>query len=251
MIPTPLLLSFLLVLARMAGFFAFVPLPGGKSGPDVARVVLSLSFTLALYAQWPHVAAEPSAGWCAAALASEAALGVAVGLAVACLTETFLMTAQIAGLQAGYGFAATIDPTTQADATVLLVVMQMIGGLLFFAMGLDRAILFVFARSLEAHPAGWFVVTRPMGESVTRLAALIFSAGLRLALPVVALLMLVDLALALIGRLNSHLQLVTLAHPAKMVVAMSVLVALSSLFPRIYAAGMREVLGFVSHLVGS
>jgi flagellar biosynthetic protein FliR len=249
--PTLLLLSFLLVLARVAGFFAFVPLPGGKPGPDAARVVLALSCTLALYGQWPRLVAEPSAGWCVAALASEAALGVAVGLAVACLAETFLMTAQIAGLQAGYGFAATIDPTTQADATVLLVVMQMVAGLLFFAMGLDRQILLVFARSLEAHPAGWFVVTRPMAESVTGLTALIFSAGLRLALPVVALLMLVDLALALIGRLNTHLQLITLAHPAKMVVAMVLLTALAALFPRIYAAGMREVLGVVSHLAGA
>ncbi len=249
--PTPLLLSFLLVLARVAGFFAFVPLPGGKPGPDAARVVLALSFTMALHAQWPRVAAEVSAGWCAAALVSEAALGVAVGLAVACLAETFLMTAQIAGLQAGYGFAATIDPNTLADATVLLVVMQMVSGLLFFAMGLDREILLMFARSLQAHPPGWFVLTGPMAESVTRLTALIFSAGLRLALPVVALLMLVDLALALIGRLNAHLQLVTLAHPAKMVVAMGVLTALAALFPRVYAAGMREALGVVSHLVGS
>lgn len=248
--PASLLLSFLLVLARVAGFFAFVPLPGGKPGPDAARVVFALSFTLALYAQWPRVAVDPSASWCAAALASEAALGIAVGLAVACLAETLLMMAQIAGLQAGYGFAATIDPTTQADATVLLVMSQMFAGLLFFAMGLDREILRVFARSLELHPPGWFAVTRPMAESITRLSALVFSTGLRLALPVVALLTLVDLALALIGRLNAHLQLIHLAFPAKMVVALTVLAALTTLLPRVFAAGMREVLGVVSRWSG-
>ncbi len=251
MIPATLLIPFLLVLARVAGFFTFVPLPGGKPGPDAARVVLSLTFTLALYGQWPQVAATPAAGWFVTVLASEAALGIAVGLTVACLAESLLMMAQIAGLQAGYGFAATIDPTTQADATVLLVLAEMIAGLLFFTMGMDGAILRVFARSLELHPPGWFVVTRPMTELVTRLCGLIFSAGLRLALPVVALLTLVDLALALIGRLNAQLQLITLAFPAKMVVALSVLAALAVLLPRVYAAGMREVLGVAAHLEGN
>ena len=46
---------------------------------------------------------------------------------------------------------------------------------------------------------------------------------MRLALPVVALLMLVDLALALLGRLNAQLQLLTLAFPAKMLAALLLL----------------------------
>ncbi|HLM99533.1 MAG TPA: flagellar biosynthetic protein FliR [Bryobacteraceae bacterium] len=245
------LISFLVVLSRVAGFFAFIPLPGGKPGPDAARVMLSLGFTMALYGQWPRLPVDPSAGWCVVAVASEAALGMSVGLVVACLTETFLMMAQVAGLQAGYGYASTIDPTTQADATVLLVVAQLITGMLFFAMGMDREILRVLARSLENHPPGWFMVSRASGESVVRLASGIFSGGVRLALPVVALLTLVDLALALIGRLNAQLQLVTLAFPAKMLVALSTLAAVAALYPRIYAAGMREALRVAAHLAGS
>jgi flagellar biosynthetic protein FliR len=245
-----LLLPFLLVLARVAGFFTFLPLPGGKAGPDAVRVVFSLGFTLALYSQWPVVAGDVSIGWCAGALASEAALGLAVGLAVACLAETFLMMAQIAGLQAGYGYASTIDPTTQADATVLLVVAQLVAGLLFFALGVDREILRVLARSLASHPPGWFAVTRPSAGWIVHLMAGIFSAGLRLALPVVALLALVDVALALIGRLNAQLQLVTLAFPMKMLVALGLLAAGAALYPRVYAAGAREVLGVAARMAG-
>lgn len=249
--PTSLLIAFLVVLSRVSGFFAFIPLPGGKPGPDAARVVLSLTFTLALYGQWPRLPADPSLGWCVAALASEAALGMAIGLLVAFLTETLLMMAQVAGMQAGYGYASTIDPTTQADATVLLVVTQLIAGMFFFAMGMDREILRVLARSLEAHPPGWFTANRRSGECIVRLASGIFSGGVRLALPVVALLTLVDLALALIGRLNAQLQLVSLAFPAKMLVALSVLAAVAALYPRAYAVGMREALRAAAHLAGS
>lgn len=248
--PTSLLIGFLVVLSRVSGFFAFIPLPGGKPGPDGVRVVFSLSFTLALYGQWPRVPADASFGWCIVALFSEAALGVALGLLVACLTETFLMAAQVAGMQAGYGYASTIDPTTQADATVMLVVAQLIAGMFFFALGMDREILRVLGRSLEAHPPGWFTANRASGEGIMHLASGIFSGGVRLALPVVALLTLVDLALALIGRLNAQLQLVTLAFPAKMLVALVVLAAVAALYPRAYAAGMREAIRFAAHLAG-
>jgi flagellar biosynthetic protein FliR len=54
-----------------------------------------------------------------------------------------------------------------------------------------------------------------------------------LALPVVALLVMVDVALALMGRLNQQLQLLHLAFPAKMLTALLVLSWIAVLFPRI------------------
>ena len=51
--PWPGLLGFPLVLARVAGIFSFLPLPGIRSGFDPARAVLALSITVALYPRWP------------------------------------------------------------------------------------------------------------------------------------------------------------------------------------------------------
>src|SRR5579864_6930004 len=136
------LYAFLLVLARVTGTFIFVPLPGIKAGPEVARAVLSLSLTLALASRWPVVDASAVnilllTGW----ILAEAGVGIAIGLAVAFVAEGFQMGAQIISLQAGYTFATTIDPTSGADSAVLLTVAQLAAGLLFFATGLDRQIL--------------------------------------------------------------------------------------------------------------
>jgi flagellar biosynthetic protein FliR len=247
---TGLLIGFALVLTRVAGFFAFIPLPGGKAGPEAARIVLALGFTLGLVSSWPVMAADLSAGRFVVWMLAEAAFGVTIGLAVACLAEGFLMAAQIAGLQAGYGYASTIDPATQADATVLLVLAQLIAGLLFFAMGLDREILLIFARNLASHPPGSFAVSSEAASTLGHLTAGIFTTGLRLALPVVALLALVDLALALRGRLHAQLQLVTLAFPAKMLAALGLLAALASLYARIYGSNARDMLQVAARLAG-
>ena len=66
----------------------------------------------------------------------------------------------------------------------------------------------------------------------------------------VALLALVDIALALLGRLNNQLQLILLAFPVKMMAALAMLAALAVLFPRIYIANAQEALRVAAGLLG-
>jgi len=227
------LYGFLLVLARVAGALVFVPLPGVKGAPEAVRAALALGFTLALFPRWPSagvagVTLATLLGWAAA----EAALGIAIGVSVAIVLESFSLAAQVLGLQAGYGFASTVDPNTQADSGVLLVFAQLVAGMLFFALGLDREILRLFAWSLERVPPGAYVPSPASAEALIRLGSILFTVGVRMALPVVALLVMVDVALALLGRLNAQLQLLSLAFPAKMLTALAVLSWVAVLFPR-------------------
>src|SRR5258707_12107266 len=47
------LYGFLLVLARVSGGIAFVPIPGLSAGPEVSRVVLALALTISRLPVWP------------------------------------------------------------------------------------------------------------------------------------------------------------------------------------------------------
>src|SRR5581483_3519962 len=204
---TATLLGFLLTLARVAGVFVFVPIPGLSARSSQARIVLSVSIAVVLFPYWPKLDADLS-GWLLAGwLVSEAALGIGIGLSVAFLLEGFYVAAQIMGLQAGYAYASTIDPNSQADSSVLVIFAEMAAGLLFFALGLDREVLHIFARSMEIAPAGSFMLSRSAGAALLMAAGMIFSTGMRLAMPVVAILLLIDISLALLGRVNAQLQL--------------------------------------------
>src|SRR3954471_726045 len=83
---------------------------------------------------------------------TEAAVGLAMGISVAIPLEALMLAAQVLGLQAGYAYASTIDPNSEADSGILLIFAQLMSGMLFFAMGLDREVLRLFARSLEKIP---------------------------------------------------------------------------------------------------
>jgi flagellar biosynthetic protein FliR len=137
-------------------------------------------------------------------------------------------------LQAGYGYASVVDPTTQADSDVLQVVARMLGGLLFFALGLDGQVLRALALSLDSHPPGQFVLTRTIVTMVLALGANVFSLALRLASPILGLLLLVEISLALVGRLSSSLQLSHSAAPLKIVLTLGAFAALLKIVPALY-----------------
>src|SRR5580658_2474667 len=232
-ISTATLYAFLLVLTRVGSALVFVPLPGLNSAPQPVRAAFALACTFALYARWPVVdATNVTIGTLFAWVASEAAMGIGIGVCVAIALEAFAFAAHMISVPAGYSFASTIDPNTEADSTVLVVMAQLIAGMLFFAMGLDREVLRLFAMSMEKIPAGAHIEGRPAAEILIRLGSNIFSLGTRLALPVAALLVMVDIAVALLGRLNAQLHLMSMTFPAKMLVALLMLGWIATVFPK-------------------
>jgi flagellar biosynthesis protein FliR len=249
---TGTLYAFLLVLARVSGAFVYIPLPGIKVGPEVARAAFAISLTLVLYPSWPKVdGSAVSLGLLIGWILAEAGIGIAVGLAVSFLTEGFQIGAQMISLQAGYSFATTIDPTSGADSGVLLTIAQLASGLLFFATGLDRQVLFAFARSFSSLPPGHFAISPAMLNALIRLGGTIFSTGLRLILPVLGLLLMVEISVALLARLNSQLHLMMLTFPLKMLLSLTLLAWLVSIFPRVFNQSSGHVLEVIRGLLSS
>lgn len=242
-IPAGLPLAFGLVLARVAGVFFFLPLPVRDATPVMARAGFAMVAALALFPHWPAVDVRlATTGMFVVWLAGEVAFGLAAGLLVGFLAEALTLSAQLVGLQAGYGYASVVDPTTQADSDVLQVVARLTGGLLFFACGLDGQILRALALSLEIHPPGQFVLTRTLVATVIGLGANVFALGLRLAFPVLGLLLLTEISLALVGRLSSSLQLGHSAAPLKMLLTLGALAALLKIVPGLYLGYAEQLL---------
>lgn len=220
LLPAGLLFSFLLSLARVSGVVAFLPVSGLRNAPDLTRIALALSLTLCLSSVWPAApAAEPSIVTLLVWVLAEAAFGVLLGLFVSVLVESFQLGAQALGLQAGFSYASTVDPGSQADSTVLQVFSQLLASTLFFSLGLHREVITLLANSFRTVPPGTFVPKLANAETAIHVTGTILSTGLRIAFPVIALLLLVDIALALLSRIQAQLQLLTLAFPAKMIAA--------------------------------
>jgi flagellar biosynthetic protein FliR len=238
-----LLAGFLLVLTRIGAFFVFVPIPGARAFLQTPKVVLTLAVALMLFRFWP---VEPSLASSfsrlVVALGAEAALGLAAGTGLALVLETMQLAGQFIGLQAGFSYASTVDPNSEADSGILLITWQL---LTIFAMGLDREILAALARSFERIPPGSFHLTTPGAMGILSVGAQMFPIGLRLSLPVIAILLVADISLALLGKIEQHLQLSNLLFPLKTLAALAILALVMSSAGRLIeqwlATGWRSV----------
>jgi flagellar biosynthetic protein FliR len=242
--------GFLLVLARVSGVILFVPLPGFSAGPDSSRIVLALALTMTLSPVWPTPVLDgPVLGRLLGWIGAEAAFGLTIGVAVAFLLEGVQMGAQVIGLQAGYSYASTVNPDTQADTTTLQLLAQLFAGSLFFALGFDHQVIRVMAKSLESVPSGSYVLSGTAAEAIVRLGSGIFSTGLQLALPVLALMLLLDIAFGVLGRLHSQLQLMSFSFGVKMLVGMAFLSGVVRFYPAIFEKAGAATLGLALRLL--
>jgi flagellar biosynthetic protein FliR len=244
------LFGFLYTLARVSCVFAFLPLAAFRGAADTPKIILALGFTMILWPEWKgSVIAEPGIGRIVAGLAGEAAMGFAIGLVLAIVLEVFQIAAQVVSIQAGFGFASTIDPSSGADSTVLLTLAQITAGLLFFATGSDRLLVRALADSLRLSPPESFILKRAWAEAIIHFSSSIFAAGLRLAAPVVALLLLTDVALAVLGRVQAQIQLVTLTLPVKLAASMLLLAATLVFQPRVFGGMMTQGIHLIEGII--
>jgi flagellar biosynthetic protein FliR len=246
------LMGFLFTLARVSGVFALLPLAAFRAATEAAKIVLSLAFTVILWPEWKSPAlANITIGGIVAGLAAEMTLGLAIGLVVAIVLEVFQVAAQIVSLQAGLGYASTIDPTSGADSTVLITLAQLTAGLLFFATGADRMLVKVMADSLRLCPPESFTLKHGWADAIVRFSSGIFSAGLRLAAPIVALLLLADVSLAVLGRMQAQLHLVSLTMPVKLAATVLLLSVTIAFQPGFFESNMSSAVRLMESILRS
>lgn len=245
-----LALGFVLALARIGSAFVFVSMPGLRSGSEVARVAIILGVTLALHAQWTvPVQTEVSIPMAVKWLVSECAFGICVGVAIALVLEIYQLASQMIGLQAGFSYASTIDPTNDTDSGVFPILVQLMSGLLFIGLGLDRQVIGAFGLSFQKIAPGGFVPQGVHVEELVRLGAIVFSTGLRVALPVIVLLLLLDIALALLSRIEQQVQITGVLFPVKNMAAFVLVAALLGALPGMFESTAEESLASLGKLM--
>jgi flagellar biosynthetic protein FliR len=239
-LPAALLINCALLLSRMAAFVVFVPMPGVRASLASTKVVLgaALSAVAAPYAfstiQPQDIASEGVPWLLLAAAVSEAALGAGLGVMLRLTLEAFGVAAQALGFQAGYSYVNMVDPTSQADASILNVMFALLADLLFLATDMHLFALRTLIDGLRVHPLGSFVVRPADAQMVIVLGGYMFEAAARLALPVMAVLLLIDLALGLLNQVHSRMQLITLSFSLKLVAATAVIAWMLPIAPKVF-----------------
>ena len=244
------LFGFLLTFTRVGSAMLLVPMPGIKDLSKTPKIVLVASITVALFPVWPsNQLSQGAGGQFFLAVTAEMAAGLLLGLAMAFLNEAFQLAAQVITLQTGFSFASTVDPTSQADTTIFQVMSQLATGLLFFILGIHLQFIRLFAHSFDLFSSQNTALTSITLSTVAMLSAKIFVNGLKMGLPVVTLLLLIDLGLAVMNRLQAQLQLMLLSFPVKIVLSFIFLSAIMLRWPTLYERAALQTFDILAQLL--
>jgi flagellar biosynthesis protein FliR len=237
-----------LALVRLSGMVAFAPFFSSTALPMRAKAVFvgAVAWLVApLVATLPNAQATLSFS----AIIGELAVGLVYGLSLTLLGEMLIFAGQIAGVQFSFSLVNLLDPESAIQTPLLGDLFQLLGTLVLITAGLDRILLASVFRSFRAVPLGTYALAPLTGLAVVRAAGGIFLAALELAAPVLACTMLVEIAVALIGKLSPQLPVMSLTVPMKTLTGFVILASSLALWPRFIEARFGSLLDMAERLI--
>ena len=237
-----------LALIRVSGMVMFAPFFSSNALPARTKAVFvaMVAYLLApLVATLPHARAEITFG----AILGEVAVGLVYGLTLALLNEMLLFAGQIAGLQFSFSLVNLMDPSSSIETPLLGEMFQLLGTLVLLGAGLDRILLASMVRSFRAVPLGTYALAPATGLAIVHAAGGIFLAAVELAAPVLAATMLVEVAIALLGKLSPQLPVMSLTVPLKTLTGFVLLAGSLALWPRFIEARFAGLLDLAQQLL--
>ncbi|HLK11898.1 MAG TPA: flagellar biosynthetic protein FliR [Candidatus Binatia bacterium] len=212
--PIPDPVPFLLVLARIAGLILAAPVFGHTLVPARVRVALAAVLALALAPALPAPAAAPATLWgLAGALAVESAVGVLLGFTAQLVFAGVALGGQLAGMQMGFGVASLFDPTEQTQVTVVAQWQQLLVLVVFLVLDVHHLLLRALIQSFRLVPVGTAALGAPTAGGVVTVAGDVFGIAVRLAAPVLVVLLLTNATLGVLARVIPQLNVFVLGFP--------------------------------------
>jgi flagellar biosynthetic protein FliR len=183
------------------------------------------------------------------ALLGELSVGLVYGLTLTLLNEMLLFAGQIEGVQFSFSMVNLLDPTSSIQTPLMGDLFQLMGTLVVIAAGLDRILLASMARSFRVAPLGCFALAPVTALGIVRAAGGIFLAAVELAAPVLAATLLVEAAVALLGKLSPQLPVMSLTVPLKTLTGFALLTGSLALWPRFVEARFAGLLDLAERMI--
>ena len=213
-----LLRPFLLGMPRITATVLVLPLLPQQTFPVLVRTALVVALVLGAYRM---LAAIPALDWSplqwVAFTAKESFIGAVIGYATGVLIWVFASLGSLIDNQAGMSNATIFDPFGGHQGGPYSSFMSQLGVLLFIGLGGLYVLIALLYESLSIWPVASF--SPAVGDALRDFALLRFeslmSLVVRLAAPVIAALVIVELGIGLINRVAPQLNVFFFSMPIK------------------------------------
>jgi flagellar biosynthetic protein FliR len=249
----PRIIVFVLALTRVAGLFLFAPILGSRVAPVRVRAVIVFFIAVAMLPVLPapdtvDVARMGPASFLGDAL-RELAIGFAIGLVAQMIFGGVQLAGQLAGVQMGIGLATLIDPPPPPQVTSMAQWENLMALLVFLAIDGHHLLIRAVAESFTTLPLGAGIVGSGGPAMVLSLAGGMFTLALKIAAPVLVLLLIVNGAMGVLAKLIPQLNVFVVGFPLNVGAGLLVMAAAQPFTVRVLQGAFADMAGSLAALV--
>jgi flagellar biosynthesis protein FliR/FlhB len=234
--------AIILVFLRMLGFFIVVPIFFPKGFPNIAKVAFTLVIAYILIPGINYGGVNITSNYSLIALAAnEIVTGLTLGFITNLVFFSIRMAGQLIDMQIGFSMINMFDPATNSNSTLLEHVLYWCSLILFFTIDGHHMLIKALVESFNAINLGKFILG---GESINLIInafVQFFALGLKIAIPLVLIILITDIVLGLIGRTVPQLNLMILGMPIKILVGLTCFIAALPLLFKLMINGFGDI----------
>ncbi len=220
---------------RIAAMLTIAPIFGARIVPLRVRLIVALLLTWVVLPLIPKVPpVDPLSAASALITAQQLLIGLAIGFSLQLVLATLVIAGQTIAMGMGLGFAQMVDPQNGVSVPVIGQYYLVVATLLFLSLNGHLALLRVLVDSFHSLPIGVDSLSREDFRAVAHWGVRMFGDAVKVALPAVAAILLVNLSFGVISRSAPQLNIFGVGFPMTLMLGFVVLVfALSSLLPEL------------------
>lgn len=212
-----LLADFIWPFIRIGALVMTAPVFGTALVPMKFKIALSMALTVVLVPVIPPPPDVPMLSGMALVIVFQQILtGVVMGLAVQLVFDAVVLSGQAIAMSMGLGFATMVDPLRGVNVPVVSQFLLTFGTLVFLALNGHLLLIEALAASFTSLPVGVSGVSREGLWTLLMWSSHLFSGALRIALPALAALLMVNLAFGVMSRAAPTLNLFAVGFPITM-----------------------------------
>ncbi|MCB1220023.1 MAG: flagellar biosynthetic protein FliR [Planctomycetales bacterium] len=215
-------LLWLLILLRTMGFVFLAPIFSAQGVPVMLRVVLAFllsNIVYTFYVPTAQLRLLDDSMFLASAV-QELALGMLLGFIMALVFVAFQFAGQFIGYQMGFAVVNVFDPSTHTQASIIGQFLFTAAMLVFVGTGMHLELLRLWIASYELLPPGTWMIEHFDTQTMVAICTSLFTIALRISLPLIAFLILIDLALGILARVMPQLNVFFVGIPVKIVLGL-------------------------------
>lgn len=217
---------FLIALVRFSGFFLNTPVFAESFIPMRVKAGLSAFCALIIL---PHLIKtqtlpELSVSGYGLMAVKEMVLGFCLGYVVIMINGILRLAGSIFGMQVGFSFVQVADPSSNQGLGIVSEFFQLAGSLTFLFIGGHLIILKAFFQSFDMVPLAGIILSGSIVEEMVMYSRMIFVCGLQISMPVVAVILIGDVALGIIARTVPKMNIFQLGFSLKIIGGLTIMI---------------------------